>query len=98
MRFPFSRCLKFLACGLLLLVAGCGDDQISAREGAKRKIFLINNRAEPRFLDLQRCNSTAEHQINLALFEGLVTEGRNSDREVEPGMAERWEANADKSV
>jgi oligopeptide transport system substrate-binding protein len=94
-----SRCLTALACGTALLFSGgCSDDQISAREGAARKIFLINNRSEPRFLDLQRANSTAEHQINLALFEGLVAESKNSDRDVEPGVAERWEPNADKSV
>lgn len=93
------RFLPFiLALAAALLGAGCSGDPVSALEGAKRKIFLVNNRQEPRFLDIQRCNSVGEHQINMALFEGLVAEDKNSDRAAEPGVAERWEPNADKSV
>ena len=93
---PFLLILStaFVALGL----AGCGTDPIDAKDGARRKIFLINNKAEPRFLDLQRCNSVAEHHIMLTLYQGLVGENRDSDKDVEPGMAETWEANADKSV
>src|SRR6186997_1507654 len=87
----------FLCC-LALLLASCSGDSVSAREGAARKIFLVHNRSDPAYLDLQRSNSVSDHQIQLALSEGLVAEGRESDREVEPGVAERWEANADKSV
>jgi oligopeptide transport system substrate-binding protein len=83
---------------LPLLLAACSGDAISAREGAQRKIFLINNRSEPAYFDLQRSNSVSDHQIHLALQEGLVAEHPVNDRDVEPGVAERWEANADKSV
>ena len=90
----------FLLCSVLATagLTGCGADPINAREGAREKIFLINNKAEPRFLDLQRCNSVTEHHIMLSLYQGLVSENRDSDKDVEPGMAEKWEANADKSV
>lgn len=92
--------LSILFCTLLAVagLTGCGADPINALEGAKEKIFLVNNKAEPRFLDLQRCNSVTEHHIMLSLYQGLVSENRDSDKDVEPGMAERWEANADKSV
>ena len=90
--------LPLLTAGLTLLLAACSGDPVSAKEGARRKIFLVNNRSDPAYLDLQRCNSVADHQIQLALSEGLVAESRASDRVVEPGVAERWEANADNSV
>ena len=88
-----STVLALLLGCLAALVGGCSDSAISAVDGAQRKIFLINNRSEPRFLDLQRCNSVAEHQIMLALSEGLVSESMESDREVEPAVAERWVPN-----
>jgi len=87
----------FIGC-LALLVASCSGDPVSAKEGAARKIFLVNNRSDPAYLDLQRSNSVGDHQIQLAMAEGLVAESRATDREVEPGVAERWEANADNSV
>lgn len=90
--------ILLLAALSLLTLAGCGGEPISALEGARRGILLINNKSEPRFLDLQRCNSVAEHHLMLALFQGLVSEHRDSDQQVEPGMARSWEANADKSV
>ncbi len=92
------RLLPLLTCFFALLLAACSGDAVSAREGAARKIFLVNNRSDPAYLDLQRSNSTGDHQIQLALSEGLVAESRESDRAVEPGGAERWEANADNSV
>lgn len=90
---PMRILLTVFTCALALLGAGCGGDPVSALEGAERKIFLINNRSEPRFLDLQRCNSVAEHQIMLALSEGLVAEKKDSELEVEPGVAEKWVPN-----
>lgn len=81
-----------------LLLAACSGDPISAREGARRKIFLVNIKSDVGFLDLQRSNSVADHQVHLALSEGLLAESRASDREVEPGVAEKWEANADSTV
>lgn len=98
MRPLLQSFLIAITCAIALPGVSCSGDPVSAREGARRKIFLVNNKDDPRFLDLHRCNSTVEHQVMLALFEGLVTEGRNNDREQEPGMAERWETNADKSV
>jgi oligopeptide transport system substrate-binding protein len=97
MRLPLLRCLTLLACGPVLLTAGCGDP-ISAREGAKRKILLVNNKDDPRWLDLHRCNSVVESAVVVALFEGLVSEGGQNEKVAEPGVAERWEPNANKSI
>jgi oligopeptide transport system substrate-binding protein len=93
------RCL-YLLCALLAMAAltGCGSGTVDAREGAEQKILLVGNGADPRFMDLHLVNSVSEHHIMLALFEGLVAEHPSKDADVEPGMAERWEANADKSV
>ena len=92
------RLLIALLAVLPLLLAACSGDAVNAKEGAARKIFLVNNKSDPAYLDLQRSNSVGDHQIQLALSEGLVAESRATDREVEPGVAERWEANADNSV
>jgi oligopeptide transport system substrate-binding protein len=89
---------RILAGLLALLLAACSGDPISAREGARRKIFLVNIKSDVGFLDLQRSNSVADHQVHLALSEGLIAESKASDREVEPGVAEKWEANADSTV
>ncbi len=98
MRPLLSRCLSLLACGSLLLLAGCGGDPINAREGAKRKILLVNNKDDPRWLDLQRCNSVIEASVVLALSEGLVAEGRDDEKAAVPGVAETWEPDATKTV
>ncbi len=92
------RLLQLLTCCLALLLPACSGDPISAKEGARRKIFLVNIKSDVGFLDLQRSNSVADHQVHLSLSEGLVAESRETDRKVEPGVAERWEPNADSSV
>ncbi|MES2709528.1 MAG: peptide ABC transporter substrate-binding protein [Verrucomicrobiota bacterium] len=95
--------LRNLSRFCLLLLAGallpsCGNDAITAPQGAKEKILLFNNAADPRFLDPQLINSVSEHHLLMSLYEGLVAERPDTDVEVEPGMADRWEANADKTV
>lgn len=80
-----------------LLTASCGPGALSAKEGAERKILLVNNSSDPRFLDLHLMNSVPEHHLMVALFEGLVAEHLDDDSQAEPGVAERWEPNEDKS-
>jgi oligopeptide transport system substrate-binding protein len=92
----FSRFCLLLLAGALL--PSCGNDAITARQGAEQKILLFNNAADPRFLDPQLVNSVSEHHLLMAMFEGLVAERPDTDVEVEPGMSDRWEANADKTV
>ncbi len=81
-----------------LLLAACSGDSINATEGARRKIILVNNKDDPRWLDLHRCNSVVESNIMITLFEGLVGEGRDNERIAAPGVAERWEPNGKADV
>ena len=92
--------LLFLLCSVLATagLTGCGSGTMDAKEGAEQKILLVGNGADPRFMDLHLINSVAEHHLMLALFEGLVAEHVSKDSDVEPGMADQWEANEDKSV
>ena len=93
------RHLLFLCAALAVAgLTGCGSGTMDAREGAAQKILLVGNGADPRFMDPHLLNSVPEHHLLMSLFEGLVAEHPVKDAEVEPGMAERWEANADKSV
>lgn len=96
----FSMRLFPVLCAVLAAVGltGCGSGTMDAKEGAERKILLVGNGADPRFMDLHLVNSVSEHHLMMALFEGLVAEDPVKDAEAEPGVAERWESNADKSV
>jgi len=92
--------LLILLCALLATVGltGCGSGTMDAKQGAEQKILLVGNGADPRFMDPQLVNSTSEHHLMIALFEGLVAEHPSRDAEVEAGVAERWDTNSDKSV
>jgi oligopeptide transport system substrate-binding protein len=93
-RFFLQLCAALAAVGL----CGCGSGTMDAKEGAAQKILLVGNGADPRFMDPHLLNSVPEHHVLMALFEGLVAEPPVSNTVVDPGMAERWESNADKSV
>lgn len=94
LRYVTLLCAAFA----LAVLTGCGSGTMDAKEGARKKILLVGNGTDPRFMDVHLINSVPEHHIMLALFEGLVAEHKTKDDDVEPGVAERWEANADKSV
>ncbi|MFN7287151.1 MAG: ABC transporter substrate-binding protein, partial [Verrucomicrobiota bacterium] len=91
--------LAALLCALALsLFSGCSGESLDAASAAQRKILLVNNKDDPRWLDLHRTNSVVENNIMLAIHEGLVVEGKDNERFPDPGIAERWESNPDKSV
>ena len=87
-----------LAGWLTLLFSACSGESINATEGARRKILLVNNKDDPRWLDLHRTNSVVENNIMLALHEGLVVEGATNERDPDPGIAASWQSNPEKSV
>ena len=59
-------------------------------------VFRIANGAEPESLDPALIQGTPEHNLNLALFEGLVgTDPKTGN--AAPGLAKSWESNADKT-
>ena len=61
----------------------------------REKILLLGNGGEPKALDPHIVSSVGDSNILRATFEGLVTYHPENDMLHEPGVAERWEANAD---
>lgn len=59
---------------------------------------MINNGSEPRELDPHVVTGFPEYRVIKAILEGLVSEHPTDSNDVAPGVAERWEANADSSV
>jgi len=61
----------------------------------REKILLLGNGAEPKALDPHIVSSVGDSNILRAIFEGLVTNHPSDDTVHEPGVAVRWEPNAD---
>ncbi len=83
-----------LGCLLAVALSGCGRRDF-AHEAAQRGILLLGNGSDPKALDPQLVASVGDSNIMRALFEGLVTYDPADDTKLEPGVAERWESNAD---
>ena len=80
------------------LAVGCAPSETEAERAAREGIFLVNNGSEPRDLDPHVVTGFPEHQVIKALMEGLVAEHPTDSNLVVPGVAERWEPNADATV
>jgi len=94
-----SRILSVCATAVALAVlVGCGGGLPNADQAAQQGILLFGNGAEPKTIDPQRATGVTENKIISALIEGLVTYHPSDDNLPEPGVAERWEHNADASV
>lgn len=89
-----------IAAGLLglVLITGCGQREEAVTASTRAGILLFNNGAEPRDLDPHVVTGMPENRVIKSLLEGLVREHPESSSKVLPGMAERWESNAEKSV
>ncbi len=74
-----------------IILTACGPREQLATIAAREKILLKGNGTEPDTLDPHFAQSTTEHHVLMALFEGLVEEHPDNDEEVIPGVAERWE-------
>jgi oligopeptide transport system substrate-binding protein len=66
-------------------------------EANRHKTLLLNVGSEPRTLDPQLLQGVPERKIANALFEGLVADDPNDSSHQLPGVADRWEHNADAS-
>ncbi len=89
-----SRWVPLVLTLLTLLVTSCDrTDPVTVATG--QKIFLLGNGAEPRALDPHLIQSVGDSNIMRALFEGLTAYHVSDDTIHEPGVAERWEPNAD---
>ena len=81
---------------MLSALVGCKrptEVERANREG----IMLVGNVAEPRALDLQLVTGVPENKIISSLFEGLIADHPSEDETMVPGVATRWEHNADMS-
>lgn len=79
------------------MLTGCGDRRSSAEKFAEQGILVIGNNAEPQSLDPHKATAVADGKIISTLLEGLVRPDAQQEGVVHPGMAERWEHNADAS-
>lgn len=89
------RCSRLLGLVLACLIPACGDGRSSAERAADEGVLVIGNNQEPQNLDPHKATAVADGKIISALLEGLVRPDARDDTVVHPGMAERWEHNAD---
>ncbi|HHW7508177.1 TPA: ABC transporter substrate-binding protein [Mannheimia haemolytica] len=93
MQSKFS--LSLLATSLVL---GLSTNVFAAKvpEGttlAEKQEITINNASEPSSFDPHKIEGVPESQVAYQLFEGLVT--KDSDGNIQPGVAESWENTPD---
>lgn len=85
-------CRVFLVC-VVVLLAGCERPTAVSLATAENRL-LIGNGPEPQALDFHVTTGLAELNIQMALFEGLVSHDPDTLAPI-PGVAERWEVSAD---
>ncbi len=78
----------------LVAAGGCSRRESQAEADTRRRILDWGNLAEPASIDPQLVNSTTDADIVYALVEGLANYDPK-DLHPTPGVAERWESNAD---
>ncbi len=97
MMFPrLPKCLACLVAAALLV--GCGEEGRSVERAAARGVLIVGNNQEPQSLDPHKATAVADGKIITCLLEGLVRPDAADENRIHPGMAERWEHNADASV
>lgn len=83
-----------------ILIVGCsvltGCRRETPVESANREgVLLVGNSAEPRALDPHLVTGVPESKILSSVFEGLVADHPSGDDVMAPGVAVRWEHDAD---
>jgi oligopeptide transport system substrate-binding protein len=89
--------LSVTAIAAALALSGCGHRETRVQAGDRDQILELGNLDEPVDLDPQIITSDIDSNIAYALFEGL-TAYDPKDLHPIPGVAERWESNADATV
>lgn len=79
------------------LVSACGTGESNVTQGNREGILHYGNGAEPQGLDPHVVTGVPENHLIRALFEGLAVKNPIT-LEPEPGVAERWTFNEDRSV
>ena len=78
-------------------LAGCSAGENNVERGNREGILYFGNGTEPQTIDPHVLTGTPEANVANAVLEPLVK--RNPyDLSIEPGVAERWEFNADRSA
>ncbi|HVR37271.1 MAG TPA: ABC transporter substrate-binding protein, partial [Methylomirabilota bacterium] len=93
-RHPAWCCL-ILAASLAL--TACGSRETRVEIGNREQILHLANGSEPQNLDPHTVTGVPEHNIIVALLEGLVSEDP-TDLTPVPGVAERWDISEDETV
>jgi oligopeptide transport system substrate-binding protein len=83
--------------GLLLISTGCGPSETRVQKGNREQILHLANGSEPESIDPHIVTGVPEHNVIVALTEGLVSEDP-VDLHPVPGTAERWEISEDGKV
>lgn len=81
----------------LLVLCGCGKRETLVEIGDRTQELFISNADEPSGLDPQTSIGNIEANIQLALFEGLVT-GDPKQNMPRPGVAETWDISPDGKI
>jgi len=79
------------------LLSACGTGESNVTQGNREGILHYGNGAEPQGLDPHVVTGVPENHLIRALFEGLAVKNPIT-LEPEPGVAERWTFNEDRSV
>ena len=79
------------------LLSACGTAESNVTQGNREGILHYGNGAEPQGLDPHVVTGVPENHLIRALFEGLAVKNPIT-LEPEPGVAERWTFNDDRSV
>ena len=79
------------------LLSACGTGESNVTQGNREGILHYGNGAEPQGLDPHVVTGVPENHLIRALFEGLAVKNPVT-LEPEPGVAERWTFNEDRSV
>ena len=102
------KCRILLLTCIAALLAACGpkasqssnstDENLTAAdEAVEQGILIRGNGAEPQGIDPHIVTGVPENRIISSLIEGLIAYHPTDDNIPEPGVAERWEHNADHS-
>ncbi|MGD1084700.1 MAG: peptide ABC transporter substrate-binding protein [Verrucomicrobiota bacterium] len=86
-----------IAVCVVALAGGCGRRQTMVEIADREGMLRAGNGAEPAGLDPQVETGQPEHNVMMALFEGLVDPDPKDNSPV-PGVAERWDISPDGKV
>ena len=89
--------IPLLLAVLISLLTGCGTGESNVVQGNRNGILHYGNGAEPQGLDPHVVTGVPENHLIRALFEGLAVKNPGT-LEPEPGVAERWTFNDDRTV